>query len=584
MFTLFIMMMERVGLIILLAFLLVNVSFFKKILLNRQLLSAKIKLIAIFATFAIISNFTGIVITDNQLLPGDFSTVLNADTSIANTRTLAIGVAGIIGGPFVGVGVGIIAGIHRVMQAGGTSFFYIVSSILVGCLAGYIGRNYIRLNKMPSTKKAFLLGTLMESIQMVFILFFSPTLEQGWLLVRFIAVPMILLNAIGTLIFITIISSTQKQEEQLRAVQTHDVLDLAAKTLPYFREGLTQESCGAVAKIIQKYTKVAAISMTDNHQILAHVGVGSDHHIPELDVMTSLSLDVLQTGHLTIARSKSAIGCSNPNCRLHAAIVIPLKSNDQIAGTLKMYFTDVNDLTHVEENMAEGLATIFSSQLELGEIEAQSKLLKDAEIKSLQAQVNPHFFFNAMNTIAALMRRDVTQSRQLLLQLSQYFRSNLQGARQTTITLEQELAHINAYLALEQARFPNRYTVSYDIEEGLESLAVPPFCLQVLVENAIRHAFHSRKTDNLIRVTMTRQGQTVRLCVRDNGFGINPEKYALLGHEPVPSVEGTGTALENLNKRLAGLFGPDSTLHFTTTAEGTRVTFKLPFERNSDTL
>lgn len=173
MFTLFIMMMERVGLIILLAFLLVNVSFFKKILLNRQLLSAKIKLIAIFATFAIISNFTGIVITDNQLLPGDFSTVLNADTSIANTRTLAIGVAGIIGGPFVGVGVGIIAGIHRVMQAGGTSLFYIVSSILVGCLAGYIGRNYIRLNKMPSTKKAFLLGTLMESIQMVFILFFS---------------------------------------------------------------------------------------------------------------------------------------------------------------------------------------------------------------------------------------------------------------------------------------------------------------------------------------------------------------------------------------------------------------------------
>ena len=71
-----------------------------------------------------------------------------------------------------------------------------------------------------------------------------------------------------------------------------------------------------------------------------------------------------------------------------------------------MYFTDPAQLTHVEEQLAEGLGTIFSSQIELGEAEVQSKLLKEAEIKSLQAQVNPHFFFNAINTISALMRKD----------------------------------------------------------------------------------------------------------------------------------------------------------------------------------
>lgn len=101
-----------------------------------------------------------------------------------------------------------------------------------------------------------------------------------------------------------------------------------------------------------------------------------------------------------------------------------------------MYFTDHHDLTFVEKQLAEGLAKIFSSQLELGAVETQRKLLQDAEIKSLQAQVNPHFFFNAINTISALVRIDHEKARQLLLQLSHFFRSNLQGARNNTITIE----------------------------------------------------------------------------------------------------------------------------------------------------
>lgn len=92
---------------------------------------------------------------------------------------------------------------------------------------------------------------------------------------------------------------------------------------------------------------------------------------------------------------------------LHAAIVLPLTSNGNTIGTLKMYFKSPAGLSQVEEELAEGLAMLFSTQLELGEAELQSKLLKDAEIKALQAQVNPHFLFNAINTISALCRTDV---------------------------------------------------------------------------------------------------------------------------------------------------------------------------------
>ncbi|MEG2505061.1 MAG: histidine kinase, partial [Carnobacterium sp.] len=236
--------------------------------------------------------------------------------------------------------------------------------------------------------------------------------------------------------------------------------------------------------------------------------------------------------------------------------------------------------THVEEQLAEGLGTIFSSQLELGEAEIQSKLLKDAEIKSLQAQVNPHFFFNAMNTISALMRQNAEQARTLLLQLSTYFRANLQGARQVLIPLTAELKHVEAYLSLEQARFPQRFQVTFNIDPNLETLLLPPFLLQVLVENAIRHAFGNRKTDNQIVVQLEQKENFVLVQVSDNGIGIPPDRVEKVGKEVIESEKGTGTALENLNKRLVGLFGLEASLQFSQNKTGgTTVLLKIPLDR-----
>ena len=100
--------------------------------------------------------------------------------------------------------------------------------------------------------------------------------------------------------------------------------------------------------------------------------------------------------------------------------------------------------------------------------ERQTKLLKDAEIKALQAQIHPHFLFNSINTISALCRTDVEKARKLLLELSLFFRSNLHGARQMLIPLEKEIEHIRAYLSLEQARFPDKYQLALKMEPGLE--------------------------------------------------------------------------------------------------------------------
>lgn len=584
MIDLFILMMERVGLIILLAFLLVNVPYFKKILLSRKETSSAIQLIIIFGLFAFISNFTGIEIVDNHVEPSSILFNLHDNVSIANTRTLVIGVSGLVVGPFVGGAVGLIAGFHRFLQGSSLSFFYVPSSLIVGILSGWFGLKFAKKNQFPSPSQAALIGACMESIQMFFVMLFSGgTIADGFDLVKFIALPMILLNSIGTFIFFSILTMTLKQEEQAKAVQTHDVLELAAKTLPYFREGLNEDSSQEVAKIIKHYTKVSAISITDAHRILAHVGVGDDHHIPEIEVITELSRDVLKSGQISIVHHKEAIGCTHPNCPLEAAIVIPLIVHERIIGTLKMYFTDARQLTHVEEQLAEGLGSIFSSQIELGEIEIQSKLLKEAEIKSLQSQVNPHFFFNAMNTISAMIRKDANQARQLLLQLSTYFRGNLQGARQTLIPLKQELAQVDAYLSLEQARFPNRYHIHFDISEENLDYLVPPYAIQILIENTIKHAFGSRKEDNHVRVSVLNNKNSLTITVCDNGFGITEDRLILLGKEALPSEKGTGTALENLAKRLNNLFGEKSSFVACNNSDnGATFILKMPLTKKTN--
>ena len=135
------------------------------------------------------------------------------------------------------------------------------------------------------------------------------------------------------------------------------------------------------------------------------------------------------------------------------------------------------------------MCEIFSNQIALGEAEVQAKLVRDAKIKSLQAQINPHFFFNA---ISAVLRRNQDKARELLLQLSNYFRANLIGARETEITLGQERRQVDAYLELEQIRFPQKYKIAFD-QQVTDSVCLPPFTIQVLVENAFKHAFGARR-------------------------------------------------------------------------------------------
>lgn len=168
-------------------------------------------------------------------------------------------------------------------------------------------------------------------------------------------------------------------------------------------------------------------------------------------------------------------------------------------------------------------------------------------------------------------------ARKLLLQLSIYFRSNLQGARQLLIPMHKEIQHVEAYLSLEQARFPNKYLVTFQIEKELEQVMIPPFVLQVLVENAVRHAFPKHQTNCEVIVSALIKDGHVYMKVTDNGQGIEDDKMAQLLKSPVESKEGTGTALYNLDQRLRGIFGQPAALSIHS-GNGTDISFRIPMD------
>jgi two-component system sensor histidine kinase LytS len=387
------------------------------------------------------------------------------------------------------------------------------------------------------------------------------------------------MNGFGTLLFMLIVQSIKRDGEIARANQTNQAFLIADQTLPHFRQGLNTQSCKEISKIMLNLTDADAVSITDEHLVLAHLGAASDHHKPGVKPSTGLTKKVLESGYVSIAKSKEEIECRHKDCPLVAAIVLPLKVKGEISGTLKLYYTKADKLDRVQQQLAEGLANLFSTQLELAEAERQARLLKDAEIKALQAQIHPHFLFNSLNTISALCRTDPDKARKLLLELSLFFRGNLQGARQLLIPLEKELENVKAYLSLEQTRFPHKYEVNFDIENGLENVLIPPFLLQPLVENAIHYAFPQRKQFGKINIQVCSNGNYMRMIVADNGQGIVEERLKSLSKQVVPSAGGNGTAIFNISERLKGIYNNQA--HFkvdSKVGEGTTVNILIPLE------
>lgn len=183
---------------------------------------------------------------------------------------------------------------------------------------------------------------------------------------------------------------------------------------------------------------------------------------------------------------------------------------------------------------------VLSSQLE-----AQ---LANAQLEVLKIQLEPHFLFNTLNSIASLTRHDGPAAEHMTLQLADLLRMSLDGVGVHEVPLHQELTFLQKYVDIQQARFHDRLLVETDIDPRTVDTLVPNLILQPLVENAIRHGISPRRTPGLVRITTWRDRDDVWLEIRDNGVGFVTERGL---------VPPEGVGLRNTRSRLRQLYNDD---------------------------
>lgn len=194
--------------------------------------------------------------------------------------------------------------------------------------------------------------------------------------------------------------------------------------------------------------------------------------------------------------------------------------------------------------------------------------LQRSQLDALRKQLQPHFLFNTLNTVSALMDHDTGAAKRVLARLGQLLRITLDKEHREQVCLAREIDHIGHYLGIEQARFEDRLRVFYDVPDDLGTALVPAMILQPLVENAVKHGPGYTSEPVRIDVIARREGQRLSVDIRDNGRGC---------HDVHAALNGNGIGLRNVRERLRLLYAGDASIRAASPdATGFQVTIELP--------
>lgn len=371
-------------------------------------------------------------------------------------------------------------------------------------------------------------------------------------------------------------------------VDTVELLQKISAACRLFREGLTPAAALNLARSVYASANFAAVAVCNWQETLAFVGPSQDGEPPHIDrVCPSVQL-CLETGKFqTCRREPEALLLSQcwptPLEEVEEAdttplwlVVVPLANEAETVGALTVYASDLFPLTAAQIELARWVGVEATANLELGRLRGSAGQLAEAELKALRAQMSPHFLFNTLNSIAALVRVDAEQARELIVDFANFFRRTLKHHGQF-VTLAEELDYVAHYVRFETVRFGDQLAVSYDLAPKTELVLLPILTIQPLVENAIEHGVAKKIGGGQVWIkTRTVSDGDVEITVEDNGAGISPETLVRITAGNTPG-KGLGMALSNINERLQKIFGPDYQLKIESDVEaGTKVSFRVP--------
>lgn len=518
---------ERASLLLSCLFCLTLVPQFKEIF-QKEIYNPRhlILLSMIFTLFAILGTYSGI----------------HVEGSLVNVRIIAIMSGGILFGPVVGISTGVLSGVHRYLIDihGVTSLPCLIASIVAGVVAGYI---HLKVRKKKQWITGIIAGMLCEVLTMVLILILAEPHSLGLNIVSRIATPLIL-GEISVGLIVLLIQGVEGEKETIAAKQAKLALDIANKTLPYFRS-INEQSLNTICGIIREDIQADAVAITDTKSILAYVGMGSENYNLGNEIISDVTKATIQSGEITIRNNDE----QNKNPFIKSLIIIPLHEKGEVTGSLKIYYRKPQQITYPLQTMAIGLSQIISTLMEVSRIEQVKEMANQAEFKALQSRINPHFLFNALNAIISSIRINPDQARELIVNLSGYLRYNLE-LNDPFIDINKELQQVRNYVEIETARFGNRLQVIYDIDDV--SVMIPSLIIQPLVENAIEHGILKSKGVGTVTIRVKDETDHVRISIEDTGKGIEEE---IINNIYTGQVPENKIGLYNVHQRVKLIYG-----------------------------
>jgi two-component system LytT family sensor kinase len=341
-----------------------------------------------------------------------------------------------------------------------------------------------------------------------------------------------------------------------------DTLHTASQAAKGLRGGLTAAGAERAIKHLRPLLGSATLALTDHEGTLAVEGHGHAH---PFDPYAHGSV-ALAAGR-TVVLGRGEMTCP-ADCPVRTAVVAPLIDGGTPVGALIAY---VDQPSPILLRAVEDVASWIGEQLALGSAELHERMLAEAELRALRAQISPHFIYNSLSAVATFVRTDPERARELLLEFADFTRYAFrQGGN--FATLADELRNTERYLVLEQARYGDRLKVSLRVAPEVLPTAVPFLVLQPLVENAVRHGLEADGATITVSIVAADEGAIALLTVEDDGIGADPAviRAALIS-------DGPKVGLHNVDSRLRQVFGDRHGLVVETApGAGTKVTLRIP--------
>lgn len=484
--------------------------------------------------------------------------------AVVNTRVISTVAAGLVGGPLSGICAGALSGIHRYLYnpGGFTALSCGIGTFGFGLIGAVCYRWFCRHRR--SNSALVVIVVIAELIQAVIILLLAKPFEAAVALEKAILLPKILVNSVGLVVFMRALDRLNRSLSIELVEQQALALLIAQKCLPYLREGMgNRQALQQAVDTVRSMMTDFRVAITDRETVLAAGGM-------ELREPPRSVTQALETEQLVVVRHYiGEEGMSLPGD--NALIAAPLVWDEEPVGCLVLVVPfGPNEVLDAHVRTAESLAQLFSAMLELGEFQHQITLRQQAEFRALQSQINPHFLFNALNTISALCLTDPDKARETILVLASYFRQTL-SINEPYVTLQQELSNVDNYLTLTEARFENAIHVTRELPEDLTRLKLPPLILQPIVENAVRHG-GTAVDDRHVLIRIRQDQRRAYISVSDQGHGFPEEVLEKLQDPEDPSYSG----LFNVRKRLRSIYKGQCVFHIDSSDTGSTVAFSIP--------